>query len=507
MTSATANATRYVRTSIVMRDCTVDVQLPADTPIEDVVFELIRYLNTELLRQNRDTKWLQDADARWSLERFGRGQMDGDSSLWECGVRDGARLFLVKNARNERYPALIDDSAESVAEFQEEFPDWRYQVDGVRFAITSLGVLAGFASLAALFFVGWAEPADTAVRYPVVGALGFIALLCLGVAAIMERADNAFLTSSLVVSGYISVASAAFLAIPRHPGMWHVAAAGAVVLVYAAVIASVTRSAAGVHAAAVVIAAVPTLVLAINAFYPSPPAVIGAQIGTVALLVLLASRLPLGLAKVAPPYVPAPGEPLVDPSTERGTADVNRTAATLERDDISRNTNARELIEAVINQKPQNELAHRYQTGIVFGTSLVMILSAFLSAFTVEDPLKWGVFVFWVGIAVSVMNRARNYVDRTAHVILLAASGIIMMSYISALMVSHPYGNRDQILASVALTTFVVVIGSLWAIAQKKLFSPTRRFQFEIVERIFYAVPVIVLGIWLMEAYTKVRNR
>jgi hypothetical protein len=54
---------------------------------------------------------------------------------------------------------------------------------------------------------------------------------------------------------------------------------------------------------------------------------------------------------------------------------------------------------------------------------------------------------------------------------------------------------------------FIALIGSLWAIGQKKLFSPTRRFHFEIVERIFYAVPVIVLGIWLMEAYTKVRNR
>jgi hypothetical protein len=74
-------------------------------------------------------------------------------------------------------------------------------------------------------------------------------------------------------------------------------------------------------------------------------------------------------------------------------------------------------------------------------------------------------------------------------------------------MLSHPYGNSEQILAAVLVTVFIALIGSLWAIGQKKLFSPTRRFHFEIVERIFYAVPVIVLGIWLMEAYTKVRNR
>jgi type VII secretion integral membrane protein EccD len=492
VTTATAQATRYVRTSIVMRDCTVDVQLPADTPVEDVVFELIRYLNSELVRQGRDASWLRDIDARWSLERFGRGQMDEDSSLWEQGVRDGSRLWLVKDARNEKYPALIDDSAESVADYQEEFPDWRYEVDGVRFAIATLGMIAGFIALAATYFVGWAEPDNTALRYPVVAALGLIAILGVAVAGVVDKSKNTALTSCLVISGYMCAASAAFLSIPRQPGMWHVATTGAVVLVYGAVAAAVSKSAATVHAAAIVIALVPTVVLVINAFYLSPPAVIAAQVGTLALLVVLASRLPLGLASVAPPYVPAPGEPLAP----------NETSIS----DVNRGSSSREVIESVINQKPQNELAHRYQTGILFGASLLMVVSAFISGFTVDNT-KWGVFVFWVGVAVSVMNRSRNYVDRTAHIILLTASGLIMFGYISSLMLSHPYGNSEQILAAVLVTVFIALIGSLWAIGQKKLFSPTRRFHFEIVERIFYAVPVIVLGIWLMEAYTKVRNR
>jgi hypothetical protein len=76
VTTATAQATRYVRTSIVMRDCTVDVQLPADTPVEDVVFELIRYLNSELVRQGRDASWLRDIDAKWSLRAL-RSRADG----------------------------------------------------------------------------------------------------------------------------------------------------------------------------------------------------------------------------------------------------------------------------------------------------------------------------------------------------------------------------------------------------------------------------------------------
>jgi hypothetical protein len=321
-------------------------------------------------------------------------------------------------------------------------------------------MIAGFIALAATYFVGWAEPDNTALRYPVVAALGLIAILGVAVAGVVDKSKNTALTSCLVISGYMCAASAAFLSIPRQPGMWHVATTGAVVLVYGAVAAAVSKSAATVHAAAIVIALVPTVVLVINAFYLSPPAVIAAQVGTLALLAVLASRLPLGLASV----------------------------------------------ESVINQKPQNELAHRYQTGILFGASLLMVVSAFISGFTVDNT-KWGVFVFWVGVAVSVMNRSRNYVDRTAHIILLTASGLIMFGYISSLMLSHPYGNSEQILAAVLVTVFIALIGSLWAIGQKKLFSPTRRFHFEIVERIFYAVPVIVLGIWLMEAYTKVRNR
>lgn len=495
MTTPIAQATRYVRTSIVMRECTVDVKLPGDTPVEDVVFELIRYLNTELLKQNRDTKWLQEADAYWSLELFGGTQLDGDRGLWEQGVRDGVRLWLVKDAKNEKYPALIDDSAESVADYQEVFPDWRYEVDGIRFAVAALGVLSGFLSLAAVYFIGWAEPDDSVLRYPVVAFLAFVACLSIAVAGIVSKSDRESLTSCMVISGYMSAASAAFLVIPRHPGMWHAAVACAAVLVYGVIAYSVARTAATVHAAFIVMALVPAIVMGINAFYESSPEVIGAQVGTVSLLVMLGSRLPLSLAKVAPPYVPAPGEPLVDPSNEKSVVD------------ISKNSSSRAVIESVINQKPQNELAHKYQTGILFGTAFLMAVSAFLSGYTVEDPFKWGVCVFWIGAAASVMSRARNYVDRTAHVLLLAGSGAIIASYIIALMVAHPYSNRDQILAAAVVSALVVMIGSLFAIGQKKLFSPTRKFAMEIVERALYAVPVIVLGIWLMEAYTKVRNR
>src|SRR5699024_1177312 len=102
--------------------------------VEDVTYELIRHLNYEMSSKGLNTDWLTDANAVWTLERFGRRQLDDDQTLSEQGVMDGERLWLTKNAKNEKYPALIDDIAESVAKFQSALPEWKYSVTAPKFA-------------------------------------------------------------------------------------------------------------------------------------------------------------------------------------------------------------------------------------------------------------------------------------------------------------------------------------------------------------------------------------
>lgn len=80
--------------------------------MEDVVFELVRDLHRTLVERGieDDANWLYDPDAVWSLELFGRRQLDGEKSLAEQDVLDGSRLWLNKNAKNETYRHLLTTS-------------------------------------------------------------------------------------------------------------------------------------------------------------------------------------------------------------------------------------------------------------------------------------------------------------------------------------------------------------------------------------------------------------
>lgn len=233
----------YLRTSIVLPENTIDVQLPADSPVEDVVYELIRFLNSELNAQGRSGEWLTDADAVWTLERFGRRQLDGENSLTEQGVLDGERLWLSKNAKNETYPALVDDIAESVSKYQDRFPDWKYDVDGIKMSAWALGVLGSVLSLGSAAFISWAMEPDTYLRWPVIGCLVALTLLVSGLCIpLLRNNPSDSVGMSLLVIGYAATASAAFIAIPRPPGLWHIVTTGALVLFYAALMTPLTKS-------------------------------------------------------------------------------------------------------------------------------------------------------------------------------------------------------------------------------------------------------------------------
>lgn len=246
------------------------------------------------------------------------------------------------------------------------------------------------------------------------------------------------------------------------------------------------------HSALITVSAICVVIFVINYFYPSQPYIIAVQAATLAyILILFSSRIAMSAAKVETPHVPAAGESLN--KNEKNIADVNQNAT------------SREVIESVINQEEQNFSAHQHLLGILYGTLGVIVGSALLSGYYVEDK-NWLVFAFYMSTSMCLMYRARNYVDRDAHIVLLWSALITAFAYTIGLAVSDPYGNLPQIGAMIAATFVSVLVGSLWALGQRTIKAPTTRRWFELLEFAMYAAPVVWLGL-LMDAYMKARNR
>lgn len=488
------STTKYLRTSIVLSgaDAVIDVQLPAESPVDDVVYDLIRYLHDELTSQGRATEWLLEDDAVWTLERFGRRQLDGALSLSEQHVHDGERIYLTKDAGNETYPALIDDIAESVAKHQEFFPEWKYDVDAIRFSAYTLRVIGMLVVLGAGYLVSWGLETDNPYRWPVVGAIAAVTILCAALSVPLIRGGDKLLGTSLLCVSYTGIAVAVFSAIPRHPGLWHIAAASAALLVFSAIMIPLTPGPTRLHSGVVAGSLPVAIISVVNYFYTSDPYIIGAQIAMLAfIIILMSSRVAMSAAKVETPYVPAAGEALNKDETTLGS--------------VNRKSSSREVIESVINQKEQSQAAHEYLFGILSGSAVTIVSSALVSGAFV-DGRHWLLFGFYISVAMCIMYRARNDINRDVHTLLLVASLSTAVAYTAGIAVSHPYANIWQIAAATGAIIAASLVGSLWALSQKIIKAPTVRRYFELFEFLMYAAPALWLG-FLMDVYMKARNR
>ncbi|TXH10732.1 MAG: type VII secretion integral membrane protein EccD [Spirochaetes bacterium] len=486
-------STTFLRASIVLESLTVDVQLPADYPVESIVYEVLRYLNVSLIEQGYATDWLTDADAEWTLERLGRRQLESERSLAEQGVEDGERLWLVKNARNEKYPALVDDLAEGVVQGQEEFPEWSYGVDAVKFASVALGALGAVVSLAAVYLIGWSPSLASAWRWEAVAVIGGLAALYTVLSVIVLNGKSSVLGASLLSAGYVSTAVAAFLALPRPPGMWHMAVVGSAVLVYAAAMTSLARGPVRIHSGAITAGVIVTSIALFNYVYLSPPSVVAAQLVTLGYIFTLPFIVKVSMVagRIETPYVPAAGEALT--KDEVSLADLNRGAASAE------------VIESAASQKEKNYAAHQYFVGIILGAlPMVVFGSAMVGFFPSDRP--WVAFALVMCVAASTMFNGRYQIDRDAHTTLLVGACLTVAAYVAALSVSGAYRNLPQIAAAAGIAVVVIVVGSLWTLSQKSINTPTVRRIFELLEYPFYATPVLTL-IWLMDVWMKIRNR
>lgn len=271
---------RFSRVTVVGSGRRVDVSVPADAALIEVLPDLVR-LTGEQASDDDGTS------LGWALFRLDGVALDDERSIAEAGVRDGELLYL-RGTHEPVAPAVVEDFAEAVATVVDASGGrWR-PVHG-KALLTGLGAAAWAAGSLALLPVQGGQTAENAavglaagvalfaagavlaraVRQPLAGAAAAMAALpwwALGAAhfAVWSAAAGGFSIVAAATVGVAGGAVAAGLAAPltREPAA-AVALAGAILAAAAAAV-----DALGI-APAVSAAALVLVTLVMSAFLPS----------------------------------------------------------------------------------------------------------------------------------------------------------------------------------------------------------------------------------------------
>ncbi|MEU8189131.1 type VII secretion integral membrane protein EccD, partial [Micromonospora carbonacea] len=215
------------RVTIVAPRTRMDLALPADVPLADLLPTLLRYAGEDLADEGV-------RHGGWSLTRLGGQPLDGGRTAAQLGVRDGEVLYF--NPRAAAAPEIVfDDVVDAVATATNQRPG-SWQVSTSRaFAVLFAAAALSAGALAALF----AGPP----QLPGAIAALLVAVALLVGAAVLSRAAGDSRTGAvlaLVGLGYAAVGGLLVLAGDRGLGELaapHVLLAATAVVVFGAVAA------------------------------------------------------------------------------------------------------------------------------------------------------------------------------------------------------------------------------------------------------------------------------
>jgi type VII secretion integral membrane protein EccD len=480
----------------------VDLSLVSKVPIAHVVSHLIPYLRQQLASNGKAVEFLNSPDAAWHLERFGHVSLDPEKTLEQEGMLDGDSLYLVPTSPGENYPALIDDVAESIAYNQNRnFPTWNND-HAIKLSLAAFQLVTVVIIGIATWWTVTTMP-DPEVRYGIVGSLLIIALGMMAMVVTVTKSESNRLnrvTGPLSVVGYITLSDAAFIVIPREPGIHQLVTVSAALFAAALFMYSATRDHARLHYTVSTASLIALLVLGVNLAYLSPPSVIGVQMILVALsVILISSRVSMPFAKIIVPYVPATGEPyLKDDPHDIST--VGRTPGS------PGSPGSSQAVESIINQEEQVLTAYNVIDGLISGSLLVMMVSALFTGLYLDNH-HWIIWSFILVVSACLAYRGKSYSDARRQALCLSGTAGMMVLFTVGLLFSPAYAyNQERVSINVAIIVLGMVVATVFAVQQRRINSPIVMKMFEYVEMFLFSSLLVYLML-VMDLYQKVRAR
>lgn len=446
----------FTRVTIVAPQTRIDVALPADVAIADLL--------PMVLNMARETT--PDGGSRhggWCLAKLGDTAIDPSRTLGSIGVVDGDLLQLRRRSENPP-PPLFDDIVEAVAaSAPDSFRPWTPATARVLGQITA--VLAMVASAVALLLAG---PGLA----PGLIATG-TAIAAVAAGAVIARVYNDLTTGILVATGGlpIGLVAGSYL-VPGAQVEPSLLLGCVMVLVLAGASILVIGCGITTFIAAATAATIGALAFLIATLIDYSAAGIAAGAAAVALGgISVLPRFTIQMSRIPLPQVPTSAEDLQEDTDFPDYSMIERRAG----------------------------VAHEYMTGMIIGSGV----AAAIAAVVATGGGMFGVILGSV-VAAVLLLRARSYANGSQAVALLvsgmsATLGLFVIWLLAAsptVLMIGVFGGLVTI-AAASLMLGVVIPG--------RRFSPVLRRTVDIVEALLIA-SVLPLALAVMDLYSTLRH-
>jgi type VII secretion integral membrane protein EccD len=455
--------TVFSRVTVVAPNTRIDVALPADVSVADMLPMLL----------DMAKEATPDGGARhggWCLGRLGGAQLDPSRTLASLGVVDGDLLQLRKRSDNPP-PPLYDDVVDAIAEATpDSYRPWTKQT------ARRLGHIAGgLALLVAAVAALLAGPIGGGSNLAPAIATGVVALAAVAFGATLARSYDVPDTGVLIAAaGGLPMAFVCGMSVvPGSPGAPNLLLGSALVLIFSAAAIMLIGTGVTTFVAAGTAGAIGVLAFTVASLIDHPASGIAA--GTVAFALAGISLLPrvtIQLARLPLPNVPGSAEDLKEDSGFPDYSSIEQRAG----------------------------LAHEYMTGMIIGAGVAAAVAAVVSAMS---PSIFGVILGVVVTAVLLL-RARTYANGSQAIALLVTGMFAGLGLVVGwLQVADPLARMLWVFAAlIVLGAGALVCG---VVLPERRFSPVLRRTVEIFEAVLIAA-VLPLALAVMDLYSVVRG-
>ena len=454
----TTPTTVFSRVTVVAPQTRIDVALPADVAVADLLPMLL-----EMARERSP-----DGGSRhggWCLAKLGEPAMEPSRTLAALGVTDGDMLQLRRRVESPP-PPLFDDVVDAIAESSpDSYRPWTKQT--ARAIGQVAGGLALVTAAVALLLAGpGLAPAITA---------GGAAVLAVILGSVLTRIFGDHTTGVVVAAaGGLPFAFVCGLyVVPGELDRPNLLLACALTLVVAATCILVLGTGVTTFIAAVTAAALGGGAALVGTLVAHPAAGIAAGTSAVALGLLSAlPRMTIRLARLPVPQVPGSAEELKEDTGFPDYAAIERRAGR----------------------------AHEYMTGMIVGCGAVTAICAIVMAL---PGTLWGI-ILAVVVTLVMLLRARTYANGTQAIALLAAGMLAAGGLVIGWMVgTDDLGRNLWVFGSLLLLSVSALL--LGVVVPRQRFSPVMRRTVDICEALLIT-SVLPLALAVMNLYATLRR-
>ncbi|WP_091669328.1 type VII secretion integral membrane protein EccD [Micromonospora auratinigra] len=451
------------RITIVAPRTRMDLALPSDVPLADLLPTLLRYAGEDLADEGV-------RHGGWSLARLGGPPLDGGRTAAQLGVRDGEVLYF--NPRAAAAPEIVfDDVVDAVATATNQRPG-TWQVGTTRsFAVLFAGAALAAGAVAALFTGPPQLPGALA-------ALVVALALLVGAAVVSRAAGDSRTGAVLAVAGlgYAAVGGLLVLAGDRKLADLaspHVLMAATAVVLFGAVAALAVGDRLPLFLGAVAVGVAVGIGAVLCLAFGTGPAAAAAVVATVAFAALPA--LPMIAYRLA--RLPVPSIPT-------GPDDLKSDTEAVDGPQVLRNS----------------ERADSFLTGLLWTVALLVLGGELVLAVDGRLPSV----LLCLVLALLSLLRARPFIGRAQRTPVLLAGTVGLGLAAAATFGAGSFPVRLGLVLGGLLVAAVISLIYGLSVAGKRI-SPVWGRTLDIVE-ILLIVALVPLAVWVCGLYGWIVN-